>query len=76
MEARRRNLEILAVARCLEHASRVAAHSAGLSLHEAQFRIEIEVARHLGHAAEICGVLAVVLFGLFQPVALDGTDGA
>ena len=76
VETRRRDLEVFAVARRFDHACRVAAHGARFALYETQFRIEIKVARHFGHAAEVRGVLAVIFFSLFQPVALDGADSA
>ena len=71
-----RHLEVVPVARLLEHGRQISAHGVLAPLDKAQLLGQVEVARHLGHPAQVARDLAVVLLGVFQSLRLDGTHRA
>ena len=71
-----RHLEVFPVARLLEHGRHIPAHGVLAAFDEAQLLGQVEVARHLGHPAQVARDLAVVLLGVFRALRLDGAHRA
>ena len=69
-----RDLEMVGVAARLEHRRHVATDGNGAALDHTNVATQVEVALVLGHRAEICCDLAVVLLARLETVAFDGAD--
>ena len=76
MRTRFRYVEILAITRCRQHARRISAYRHRLALLEANVGGVIKVARHLRHAAQIRGDLAVIFLAFLKAARFNGTHRA
>ena len=76
MRTRFRYVEILAITRCRQHARRISTYRHRLAFLEANIDRIIEVARHLRHAAQICGDLAVIFLAFLKAIRFNGAHRA